>query len=68
MQLDYLDRHADEPLGTSNEYLRDIREEVEHLTALVGDLLLLARTDSGVVELEPMPVDLAEVAEEAVRS
>jgi signal transduction histidine kinase len=52
----------------SGEPLRDIRDEVEHLTALVGDLLLLARTDSGVVELEPMPVDLAEVAEEAVRS
>src|SRR5437868_12596869 len=66
--VDYLERHRDEPLGTANESLRDIREEVDHLTALVGDLLLLARTDSGIVELEPMPVDLAEVAEEAVRS
>jgi signal transduction histidine kinase len=66
--VDYLDRHRDEPIDTADEALRDIREEVEHLSALVGDLLLLARTDSGMVELEPMPVDLAEVAEEAVRS
>jgi signal transduction histidine kinase len=66
--VDYLERHAVEPIATAGETLRDIRDEVDHLTALVGDLLLLARTDSGIVELEPMPVDLAEVAEEAVRS
>jgi signal transduction histidine kinase len=66
--VEYLERHPDATVGASGESLRDIRDEVEHLTALVGDLLLLARTDSGVVELEPMPVDLAEVAEEAVRS
>jgi signal transduction histidine kinase len=66
--VDFLERHPDEPVAASGEALRDIRDEVEHLTALVGDLLLLARTDSGAVELEPMPVDLAEVAEEAVRS
>jgi len=66
--VEYLDRHRDEPVGMAGEALHDIRDEVEHLTALVGDLLLLARTDSGVVELEPMPVDLAEIAEEAVRS
>ncbi len=46
--------------------LGDIRDEVEHLTALVGDLLLLARTDSGVVELERQPLDLSDVAGEAL--
>jgi signal transduction histidine kinase len=66
--VEYMERHKDEPAGNVGDALHDIRDEVEHLTALVGDLLLLARTDSGVVELEPMPVDLAEVAEEAVRS
>ena len=66
--VEYMERHKDEPAGQVGDVLRDIHDEVEHLTALVGDLLLLARTDSGVVELEPMPVDLAEVAEEAVRS
>ena len=46
--------------------VHDIRDETEHLTALVGDLLLLARTDSGAIELEKVPVDLADVAEGAV--
>jgi signal transduction histidine kinase len=66
--VEYLERHPDERVGTANEALHDISDEVEHLTALVGDLLLLARTDSGVVDLERVPVDLAEVAEEAIRS
>ncbi len=66
--VDYLERHGEEPVATVGDALHDISDEVEHLTALVGDLLLLARTDLGVVELEASPLDLAEVAEEAVRS
>ena len=38
---------------------------VDHLTALVEDLLLLARSDSGAVELAREPVDLADVAADA---
>jgi signal transduction histidine kinase len=45
--------------------LEDIEAEVDHLTALVDDLLLLARTDSGAVQIEHVPVDLADVAVEA---
>ena len=48
------------------EALGDIDAEVRHMTALVEDLLLLARTDSGVVQVEKVPVDLADVAVEAV--
>ncbi len=36
-----------------------------HLTALVDDLLLLARSDSGAVPLERLPLDLGDVAFEA---
>jgi signal transduction histidine kinase len=66
--LDHLTRHRDEPVASVGTALDDIRDEVDQLTALVGDLLLLARTDSGVAETDPVPIDLAEVAEEAVRS
>jgi signal transduction histidine kinase len=66
--VEYLERHREEPVAASAEAVHDIEDEVEHLAALVGDLLLLARTDSGIVDLEPSQVDLAEVAEEAVRS
>ena len=45
--------------------LDDMDAEVRHLTALVDDMLLLARTDSGVVQVECMPMDLADVAVEA---
>jgi signal transduction histidine kinase len=48
--------------------LDDIEAETRHVTALVDDMLLLARTDSGVVQIERVPVDLADVAVEAASS
>jgi signal transduction histidine kinase len=49
---------------TSTEALDDIDAEVGHLTSLVEDLLLLARSDSGAVNLTRMPIDLGDVAAE----
>jgi signal transduction histidine kinase len=46
----------------AHEALDDIDAEVGHLTALVEDLLLLARSDSGAISLERLPVDLGDVA------
>jgi len=51
---------ADTP--TTAEALDDIDAEVGHLTALVEDLLLLARSDSGAITLARLPVDLGDVA------
>ena len=48
------------------EALGDIDAEVRHMTALVEDLLLLARTDSGVMQVDRVPLDLADVAVESV--
>jgi signal transduction histidine kinase len=48
--------------GTSTEALDDIEAEVGNLTALVEDLLLLARSDSGAIELTRVPVDLGDIA------
>lgn len=47
------------------EALGDIDAEVRHMTALVEDMLLLARTDSGVVQVERVPLDLGDVAADA---
>jgi len=47
------------------EALDDIDAEVLAVTALVEDMLLLARTDSGVVQLDREPLDLADVAADA---
>jgi signal transduction histidine kinase len=60
--VDYLRRHRGEPVETVGSALEDIDEEVGHMTSIVEDLLLLARSDSGAVELEHVPVDLGDVA------
>jgi len=61
-----LRRNQDEPVRQVGAALEDIDAETTHLTALVDDLLLLARTDAGTIELDREPVDLADVAVEAV--
>jgi two-component system, OmpR family, sensor histidine kinase CiaH len=48
--------------GSTTEALDDIDAEVGHLTALVEDLLLLARSDSGAITVARLPVDLGDVA------
>jgi signal transduction histidine kinase len=60
--VEYLDRHRDEPVATVGSALEDIDDEVRHMTAMVEDLLLLARSDSGAVALERIPVDLGDIA------
>jgi signal transduction histidine kinase len=60
--VDYLERHRDERVAQVGSALEDIDDEVSHMTAIVEDLLLLARSDSGAVALEHVPVDLGDVA------
>lgn len=61
-----LRRNRKQPVEKVGEALDDIDAGVSDLTALVEDLLLLARADSGAPALERTPVDLADVAVEAV--
>jgi len=63
--VEHLRRHADEPVATVGDALEDIDAEVGHLTSMVEDLLLLARSDSGAVVLERVPVQLDDLAGEA---
>ncbi len=60
-----LRRNADQPVSEVGNALDDIESEVDRMRALVDDLLLLARTDSGVVELATEPIDLAAIALDA---
>src|SRR5918999_1617581 len=64
--VEHLRRNADRPVREVGTALDDIDGEVRHLTSLVDDLLLLARSDSGTVELRRESVDLAEAAGEAL--
>jgi len=61
-----LRRNADQPVASVGTALDDIDDGVAHLTALVDDLLVLARADSGGLELDRAAVDLADTAAEAV--
>jgi signal transduction histidine kinase len=63
--VEHLRRHADEPVGSVGDALDDIDAEVGELTSMVDDLLLLARSDSGAITLERIPLQLDDVASEA---
>jgi signal transduction histidine kinase len=60
-----LRRNASSPVSEVGDALDDIETEVDRMRALVDDLLLLARTDSGVIELALEPTDLAAIALDA---
>jgi signal transduction histidine kinase len=63
--VELLRRNAQRPVVEVGEALTDIDAEVVHLTSLVDDLLLLARSDSGAVSLERVPIHLDDVAADA---
>src|SRR5439155_22746491 len=56
-----LDEELDD--ATREEFLIRMREQVERLTKLAGELLDLSRLDAGRLRVEREPVDLARVAE-----
>ena len=66
--VEFLERHPEASVGSMAEVVTDVRDEVDRMTGLVEDLLLLARTDAGGIELEPVTLDLAKAADEAVMS
>ena len=49
-------------------YLRSMQHDVTALSALIDDLSLLSRLDAGRYEIERVPVDLVELADDAVES
>jgi two-component system, OmpR family, sensor histidine kinase CiaH len=63
--VEHLRRNAASPVAEVGDALEDIDAEVDHLTSLVDDLLLLARSDSGAVTLERVPLHLDDVAADA---
>ena len=66
--VELLRRNADRPVAQVGDALTDIDAEVTHLASLVDDLLLLARSDSGAVTLERVPLHLDDVAADAASS
>ena len=66
LNVSELRRDPQRPLAEVSEVVDDIEAEVGQLTTLVEELLLLARSDSGAVEVRHEPMDLSEVVTEAL--
>ncbi len=64
--VEHLLRHPASTISDQRETLEDLKAETDHLTELVDALLLLARADSGAIELERQPLDLADVTTTAL--
>src|SRR5918996_4277178 len=56
--------HEEPDADARREFVREMREQVERLTKLTGDLLDLSKLDADALELRADEVDLAQVAEE----
>jgi two-component system sensor histidine kinase CiaH len=64
---DVLNQHRDEPLSANAELFDDVREDIGRLQRLTADLLTLARSDRGQLELAVAPLDAGDLAGEVVR-
>jgi signal transduction histidine kinase len=64
---DLLNAHREERLESNGELFDDVRAEIVRLERLAQDLLTLARSDAGGVELMTAPVQLTDIASEVVR-
>ncbi|RMH76214.1 MAG: sensor histidine kinase [Actinomyces sp.] len=61
-----LEAVADGVARDPDRYLRSMAADVAALEALVDDIFLLARIESGALTVEPVPVDVAELADETI--
>src|SRR5918995_3639152 len=59
---------ADGVAPDPDRYLRSMQRDVEALGALIDDLFLLARIESGNLALDRVALDLAELVDEAVEA
>jgi signal transduction histidine kinase len=64
---DVLNRHRAEPLEANGELFDDIRADLVRLERLAGDLLTLARSDRGELQIAVAPLDLGVFVAEVVR-
>jgi signal transduction histidine kinase len=64
---DLLARHGDEPISSNPDLLADVRTEIDRLERIAADLLTLARSDAGRLELGLADIDLGSLAAETVR-
>ncbi len=57
-------RKPDQPVAANQDLVEDIVHEADHLSALVADLLVLARLDAGQLPLHKTEIDAGELLKE----
>ena len=60
---DLLNQRRDEPLAANGELFDDTRAEIARMERIAADLLTLARSDQGEVELLVAPIELADIGD-----
>ncbi len=60
-----LARRAEGDKNKIHEYLEKLETSSHHLLALINDVLEMSRIESGRIELEPVPLDICAVLQEA---
>jgi two-component system, OmpR family, sensor histidine kinase CiaH len=64
---DLLHQHRDQPMEANVDLLQDVRGEIGRMERLVGDLLTLARSDLGEIDLATGRLDLRLLSGEVAR-
>jgi signal transduction histidine kinase len=64
---DLLNQHREEPLEANGELFDDVRAEITRMQRLAQDMLTLARSDAGGLELMTAPLQLGPLASDVVR-
>jgi len=64
---DILEQHRDRPLAANGELFDDVRTEIARIQRLTGDLLTLARSDHGELDLAVAELDLGDLAADVTR-
>jgi signal transduction histidine kinase len=59
---------ADGVAPDPDRYLRSMLRDVDALSALIDDVFLLSRIESGSLDLDRQPIDLSELVDEAVEA
>ena len=62
-----LNQHRSDPLDANADLFDDMRGEISRMVRLTSDLLTLARTDRGELNLMTAPIELSDLAGDVVR-
>ncbi len=65
--IDIFDKYSDRLTEERRKYhLQKVRDQIQHMVAMIDDLLLLSRANAGMLEFKPNKTDLAQIIKDHV--